>query len=270
MKENEFVYIQQVYEGLNQSTVAVGILSVVKVLAVGFLIFNFVMLYWKDSAENTQRSSTAGLSFSSLSKYIISVLLVLFSTQILSFLDSFLLLIDQKFIEISPPNMPIPLANYSVEEVDSDGWDLLKTAGLKLLNPLGFVYEFAAFVITFLVWLLDLFIFPLFLAERFFLLMVMRVFFPVVITFSVLEKFQDLQIRFYKLYIGVWLIVPALFLVNIFINKTYEVFPKIFNTSGGTDNMNDTFLKLGASIFILLLKFKLYSVARNHVLKMFS
>src|SRR5690554_648286 len=79
-----------------------------------------------------------------------------------------------------------------------------------------------AFILGMFLWVMDLFIYPLFLAERFFLLGLMQAFFPLVISMAVFERFREMGYRFFILYAAVYMIVPAFFLVYVFVNLLYE------------------------------------------------
>jgi hypothetical protein len=142
-----------------------------------------------------------------------------------------------------------------------------------LVTPL-FGLKILAFVIGLFLWLMDLFIYPLFLAERFFLLGIMQAFFPLVISLAVFEKFRSMAYNFFKLYAGVYMVVPAFFLVNVFINLLYtEVNTNFWSDLFGTDWGSQFFaplIQLGSIGFIVFLKFKLYRRAISFTLKMFS
>jgi hypothetical protein len=119
-----------------------------------------------------------------------------------------------------------------------------------------------------------LFIYPLFLAERYFLLGIMQAFFPLVISLAVFEKFRSLAYNFFKLYVAVYMLVPAFFLVNVFVNNLYREFNTNFwNNLFGTDWGSWYFaslLQFGSIGFIVLLKFKLYKRATSFVFKLFT
>ncbi len=122
-------------------------------------------------------------------------------------------------------------------------------------------------------WVLDLFIYPLFLAERYFLLGIMQAFFPLVISMAVFEKFREMGYRFFKLYAAVYMIVPAFFLVNIFVNELYEqvtenFWPNLFGTDYGSELFAPV-IELAGVGFIILLKFKLYKRATSFTLRLF-
>jgi len=121
-------------------------------------------------------------------------------------------------------------------------------------------------------WVLDLFIYPLFLAERYFILGIMQAFFPLVISMAVFEKFRELG--YFRLYAAVYMIVPAFFLVNVFVNALYlEVTENFWPNLFGTDYGSELFapvIELAGVGFIVLLKFKLYKRATSFTLRLFS
>lgn len=129
-------------------------------------------------------------------------------------------------------------------------------------------------MVSVFLWLLDLFIYPLFLAERFFLLGIMQAFFPLIISLSVFEKFRTLAYNFFKLYAGVYMMVPAFFLVNVFVNIIYtEVNNNFWSNLFGNNWGNLLFgplIELASVGFIVLLKFKLYRKASTFVFKLFA
>ena len=142
-----------------------------------------------------------------------------------------------------------------------------------LVTPL-YGLKMLAFIGGVILWLLDLFIYPIFLAERFFLLGILQAFFPLVISMAVFEKFRNMAYHFFKLYAGVYMLVPAFFLVNVFINHLYnEMTQHFWNRLFGTDWGSAFFAPLidVATIgFIVLIKFKLYRKAISFTLKLFS
>ena len=120
----------------------------------------------------------------------------------------------------------------------------------------------------------NLFIYPLFLAERFFLLGIMQAFFPLVISLAVFEKFRSLAYTFFKLYAAVYMLVPAFFLVNVFVNALYtEINTNFWVNLFGTDVGSGFFapvVQLGSVGFIVFLKFKLYRRATSFTLRLFT
>ena len=142
-----------------------------------------------------------------------------------------------------------------------------------LVTPL-YGFKILAFMLSTILWILDLFIYPLFLAERFFLLGIMQAFFPLVISLAVFEKFRSLAYTFFKLYAAVYMLVPAFFLVNVFVNAIYtEINTNFWTNLFGTDVGQGFFapvVQLGSVGFIVFLKFKLYRRATSFTLRLFT
>jgi hypothetical protein len=80
--------------------------------------------------------------------------------------------------------------------------------------------------------------------------------------------------NFFKLYAAVYMLVPAFFLVNIFVNQLYAEINANFWTNlwgGPTDNNTIKILVEAATIgFIVFLKFKLYKRATTFTLRLFT
>ena len=142
-----------------------------------------------------------------------------------------------------------------------------------LVTPL-YGLKVLSFIIALFLWLLDLFIYPLFLAERFFLLGIMQAFFPLVISLAVFEKFRSMAYNFFKLYAGVYMLVPAFFLVNVFVNHLYtEINTNFWSSLFGSDWGSNVFaplLQLGSIGFVVLLKFTLYRKATSFTFRLFT
>ena len=204
------------------------------------------------------------------------MLLVIFSTEILGVFDGILVSIESQYRNTAPALMPLQLSDVDLEK-DVGAIEATKKAMAvlyeALVTPL-FGLKMIAFIAGVILWLLDLFIYPLFLAERYFLLGLMQAFFPLVISLAVFEKFRNLAYQFFKLYAGVYMLVPAFFLVNIFINNLYtEINSSFWNDLFGTDWGSEFFaplIELASIGFIVLLKFKLYKKSSSFVLRLFT
>jgi len=160
------------------------------------------------------------LSLGELAKNFAIVLLVIFSTQILGFFDGILVAVESQYINTAPALLPLQMQDIPIEE-DVGALEAAKKAMALLYDALVtplYGWRIIAFIISLGLWILDLFIYPLFLAERYFLLGIMQAFFPLVLSLAVFEKFRSMAYNFFKLYAAVYMLVPAFFLVNVFIN----------------------------------------------------
>lgn len=267
-------YVDTVFQTIQNSSFSQYTIAGMKTLAVLFFLINILKKYNEGVAD--QGGYTWGLSPGELVKNFAVVLLVIFSTQVLGFFDGILVAIEGQYRATAPALLPLQMQDIPIEEevniikAAQAAMSLLYEA---LVTPL-FGFKIFAFVVSTILWILDLFIYPLFLAERFFLLGIMQAFFPLVISLAVFEKFRSLAYNFFKLYAAVYMLVPAFFLVNVFVNALYtELNTNFWTNLFGTDVGSGFFapvVQLGSVGFIVFLKFKLYRRATSFTLKLFT
>jgi hypothetical protein len=267
-------YIDTVFQTIQNSSFSQYTIAGMKTLAVLFFLVNILKKYNEGVANKD--GYTWGLSPGELAKNFAIVLLVIFSTQVLGFFDAILVSIEGQYRGTAPALLPLQMQDIPIEEeinfieAAQAAMALLYEA---LVTPL-FGFKILAFIVGIILWLLDLFIYPLFLAERFFLLGIMQAFFPLVISLAVFEKFRSLAYTFFKLYAAVYMLVPAFFLVNIFVNALYtEINTNFWTGLFGTDVGQGFFapvVQLGSVGFIVFLKFKLYRRATSFTLRLFT
>ena len=267
-------YVDAVYRTIMDSDFAQYTITGMKALAVLFFLVNILKKYNEGIASTD--GHTWGLTPTELAKNFAVVILVIFSTQVLDVFDTILVSIESQYRDTAPALLPLQLQDVDLER-DVGALEAAKKALAllyeALVTPL-YGLKVLAFVIGIFLWLMDLFIYPLFLAERFFLLGIMRAFFPLVISLAVFEKFRGLAYNFFKLYAGVYMLVPAFFLVNVFVNALYtEINTDFWNNLFGTDWGSEFFaplIELASIGFIVLLKFKLYRKATSFTFKLFG
>ncbi len=267
-------YIDAVFQTIQDSEFSQYTIVGMKALAVLFFLINILKKYNEGIADN--QGYTWGLSPGELAKNFAVVLLVLFSTQILSFFDGILVAVETQYRDTAPSLLPLQMQDIPIGE-DVSAMDAMRKAMAllyeALVTPL-YSFKALAFLISLFLWIIDLFIYPLFLAERFFLLGIMQAFFPLILSLSVFEKFRSLGYSFFRLYAAVYMLVPAFFLVNVFINAIYnEINENFWQNLFGTDYGSGFFapvVELGSIGFIVFLKFKLYRRATSFTLRLFT
>lgn len=267
-------YIDTVFQTIQNSDFSQYTIAGMKTLAVLFFLVNILKKYNEGVAD--QSGYTWGLSPGELAKNFAVVLLVIFSTQILGFFDGILVAVEGQYRNTAPALLPLQMQEIPIEE--EIGFLEAAQAAMALLyealiTPL-YGFKILAFIISLFLWILDLFIYPLFLAERYFLLGLMQAFFPLVISLAVFEKFRTMAYNFFRLYAAVYMLVPAFFLVNVFINAIYtEINTNFWTNLFGTDTGSTFFapvIELGSIGFIVFLKFKLYRRATSFTLRLFT
>ena len=267
-------YVDAVFTSIKESSFSQYTIVGMKTLAVLFFLINIIKKYNEGAVEIS--GYTWGLSPTELIKNFAIVLIVIFSSQVLGFFDSILVSIETAYRETAPPLLPFQLQDLEIEDdvnfVEA-GTKALSILYEYLVTPL-YPMKVVAFILSTFLWIMDLFIYPLFLAERYFLLGLLQAFFPLIISMAVFEKFRDLGYRFFKLYAAVYMVVPAFFLVNIFSNLLYEEINNNFwGNLLGTGEEAGFFapiVQLGSVGFMVFLKFKLYRKAISFTFRLFA
>ena len=267
-------YVDAVFTTIKSSDFTQYTITGMKTLAILFFLINILKKYNEGVANN--EGYTWGLTPSELAKNFAVIILVIFSTQVLGVFDSILVAIESQYRDTAPALLPLHMQDIDLEQ-DVGALEAAKKAFAllyeALVTPL-YGLKVLSFIIALFLWLLDLFIYPLFLAERFFLLGIMQAFFPLVISLAVFEKFRSMAYNFFKLYAAVYMLVPAFFLVNVFVNNLYtEINTNFWGSLFGTDWGSTIFaplLQLGSIGFVVLLKFKLYKKATSFTFKLFA
>ncbi len=267
-------YVDTVFQIIKDSDFSQYTIAGMKTLAVLFFLINILKKYNEGIVD--KEGYTWGLSPGELAKNFMVVLLVIFSTQILGFFDGILVAIEAQYRNTAPALLPLQMQDIPLEE-DVGALEAAKKALAllyeALVTPL-YGWKILAFIISLFLWILDLFIYPLFLAERYFLLGIMQAFFPLVISLAVFEKFRSMAYNYFRLYAAVYMLVPAFFLVNVFINTLYtEINTNFWVTLFGTDAGSRFFtpvVELGSILFIVFLKFKLYRRSISFTLRLFT
>lgn len=267
-------YIDAVFTTIKNSDFSQYTITGMKTLAVLFFLINILKKYNEGIVD--KEGYTWGLSPGDLAKNFAVIILVIFSTQVLGVFDSILVAIETQYRDTAPALLPLQLQDIDIEQ-DVGALEAAKKAMAllyeALVTPL-FGVKILSFIIGLFLWILDLFIYPLFLAERFFLLGIMQAFFPLIISLAVFEKFRSMAYTFFKLYASVYMLVPAFFLVNIFVNNLYnEINANFWSNLIGSSTDNGTIkilIEMGSIAFIVFLKFKLYNRATSFVFRLFS
>lgn len=267
-------YVDAVFQTIKDSDFSQYTIVGMKTLAILFFLVNILKKYNEGIASTD--GHTWGLTPTELAKNFVIVLLVIFSTEVLGVFDDILVAIESQYRDTAPALLPLQLQDVELER-DVGALEAAKKAMAilyeALVTPL-YGLKMLAFVIGTILWLLDIFIYPLFLAERYFLLGILQAFFPLVISLSVFEKFRNLAYTYFKLYAGVYMLVPAFFLVNVFVNNLYtEINTNFWGSLFGTDWGSEFFapvIEFGSIGFIVLLKFKLYRKATSFTLRLFT
>ena len=267
-------YVDAVFQTIKATDFSNYTIGGIKGLGVLFFLVNILKKYNEGVADRYGYSW--GLSPGELAKNFAFVLLVIFSTQILGFFDSILVAIETQYRDTAPALIPLQLQDIPIEE-DLGTLDAASKALSLLFDALitpVFGIKMFSFGIGLILWMIDLFLYPLFLTERYFLLGIMQAFFPLVISLAVFEKYRSMAYAYFKLYAAVYMLVAAFFLVNIFVNQLYaeinaNFWINLLGASRGGTTM-EILVEAATIGFIVFLKFKLYKRAITFTLRIFT
>jgi len=271
-------YVDSVFQIIKDSDFSQYTITGIKGLGVVLFLVNILKKYNEGIAD--REGYTWGLSPGALVKNFAVILIVVFSTQLLGFFDNILVAIEEDYRDTAPPLLPLQLQEMELEPEYTGiaggievAQKALATLYDVLITPL-YGIKMISFMAGLFLWILDLFIYPLFLAERYFLLGLMQAFFPLIISLSVFDKFRSMAYQFFRLYTAVYMLVPAFFLVNIFINTLYtQINANFWNELLGITMDNaliSIIIEAGSIGFIVFLKFKLYKKATSFSLRLFT
>ncbi|CDF80299.1 conjugative transposon protein TraJ [Formosa agariphila KMM 3901] len=267
-------YVDAIFQTIKGSDFSLYAMTGMKSLAVLFFLVNILKKYNEGVASKD--GYTWGLSPGELVKNFTVIILVIFSSQVLGVFDSILVAIETEYKTTAPTLLPLQMQDIPLE-TDVGMLDMATKAMALLYDALVtplYGFKILAFIISLGLWLIDLFIYPLFLAERYFLLGILQAFFPLIISMAVFEKFRPMAYTFFKLYAAVYMLVPAFFFVNVFVNAVYTeinttFWVNLFGTQFGS-GIFAPIVDLGSIGFIVFLKFKLYKRATSFTFKLFN
>ena len=267
-------YVDAVFQTIKATDFSNYAIGGIKGLGILFFLVNILKKYNEGVADRYGYSW--GLTPGELTKNFVFVLLVIFSTQILGFFDSILVAVESQYRDTAPALIPLQLQDIPIEENVGPLDAATKAFALvfeALITPV-FGIKMFSFGIGLILWMIDLFLYPLFLAERYFLLGIMQAFFPLIMSLAVFEKYRSMAYAYFKLYAAVYMLVPAFFLVNIFVNQLYAEINANFwinllgQSRGGTTM--EILVEAATIGFIVFLKFKLYKRAITFTLRLFT
>ena len=206
---------------------------------IGVLLFMFTV-----GKKLFQNFSTKGVSFDKskegLSPYDIIRALVLLAviisiTEILTLFDNILLVIENLGVsEYKDELSPMALYNVPLEDPDTGSTtiDLVLKYLRKInenLNPVSFAIK-GTYIIL---WLVDIILFVVFIAQRFFFMGIIKLFAPIIIGLSILPEYRELSYNLGKVYIRNFLVIIPYLLVFVFANKIHDALVAAGNEIGG-------------------------------------
>lgn len=125
-------YVDAVFQTIKSSDFSQYTIAGMKSLAVMFFLVNILKKYNEGIADND--GYTWGLSPGELAKNFAIVLLVIFSTQILSVFDGILVSIETEYADTAPALIPLQLQDIDIEQ-EVGALEVAKKQWLYFMRP---------------------------------------------------------------------------------------------------------------------------------------
>ena len=184
-----------------------------------------------------------GLSPYDILRGLLLLAAILSITEILTLADKILLLIEN--IGTSKFQYDLsPMALYNVEleppDTGSSSLDLVLEYLRKInenLNPLNWIMK----VFYLVLWMVDMVLFVVFIAQRFFFMGIIKLFSPIVLALSILPEYKMMSYNLAKVYARNFLIIIPYMLVFVFANKIHDALVSLgYEAWGGTGSIGMT------------------------------
>jgi len=263
-------YLDKVYKSMFAGNL--GYLVIVSKSIGGFiLVYSLWKSFFKSFTKTGKVFSEGDEGFSpyTLMRMLGLLLLVAFSTQILDFFDSVCAMVETEALKgfNKKPDFlsqvkSLPVTPPPANESAIDG--LLRKAGeiLNVINPFSWTGGVYSSVTQFLLSIVDFLIYPVFLAERYFFMGLIKIFVPLMIALSIFEKTKDYIYNVFKMYARYYLVIIPYAFVVVFANTLYETmnnFP-IVAAAEGSMTVSPILIVVLSLILIIVIKLKLFKM----------
>jgi len=278
----DYDFMNGVYQDVFEVEVVFLSITGLKILAVCMVMFNWYHRFFKATSSFEKKQGTP------LTPY--DIFKGIFLVVAISFYDSFLVGIDQimKGIEnqykgFEATYKGVPFAVPEVEEATESDWtSSLQDFANESLFMLKYPFFFMANALKGLLGFVDILIYGVFLAERYFFLGLLRILGAFALACYAIPKLEKWFWQWFGLYISIYLLVIPYFLINAFTNTIYDksvqqvgIGTEVLGAmQGATGGFGADFLG-GLTTFVILafciwIKIKLYRKSHQVIFKIFS
>ena len=265
-------YLDKVYKAM-----FAGDLGYLVIVSKSIGAFILVLSLWKSFFKSFSKTGKVfsegeeGFSPYTLFRMLGLLLLVGFSTQVLDVFDSACAMVEGEALKgfnnkpdlfsVSAPNVTPPPANESA----IDG--VLRKIGevVNMMNPTSWTGGTYTHITHFLLKILDFLIYPVFLAERYFFMGLIKIFVPLMIALSIFDKTKDYIYNVFKIYARYYLvIIPYAFVVG-FANTLFDTMTVLITPVSaigpGSMAISGGLMVILALILVIVIKIKLFKMS---------
>ena len=267
-------YLDKVYKAMFAGDL--GYLVIVsKSIGALILVISLWKSFFKSFSKNGKVFSEGDEGFSpyALMRMLALLLLVGFSTQILDAFDSACAMVETEALKgfnnkpdlfsVSAPSVTPPPANESAIN------GILRKMGevVNMLNPSSWTGGAYSSVTQFLLKILDFLIYPVFLAERYFFMGLIKIFIPLMIALSIFDRTKDYIYNVFKMYARYYLVIIPYAFVVVFANTLFDtmtvIAAPVASSYGdpGTMAVSGILMVILSLILVIVIKIKLFKMS---------
>jgi hypothetical protein len=265
-------YLDKVYKSM-----FAGGLGYLVIVSKSIGAFILVLTLWKSFFRSFSKTGKVfsegdeGFSPYTLFRMLGLLLLVGFSTQILDVFDSACAMVESEalkgfnnkpdmFTVSSFPVTPPPANESAIEGV-------LRKIGevVNMMNPTSWTGGAYTHITQFMLKILDFLIYPVFLAERYFFMGLIKIFVPLMIALSIFDKTKDYIYNVFKMYARYYLVIIPYAFVVVFANTLFDTMTVLIAPVSSVDPggmaISAGLMVVLALILVIVIKIKLFKVS---------
>jgi hypothetical protein len=265
-------YLDKVYKSMFAG--GLGYLVIISKSIGAFILF---LTLWKSFFRSFSKTGKVfsegdeGFSPYTLFRMLGLLLLVGFSTQILDVFDSACAMVESEALKgfNNKPDMftvsSFPVTPPPANESAIDG--VLRKIGevVNMMNPSSWTGGAYTQITQFMLKILDFLIYPVFLAERYFFMGLIRIFVPLMIALSIFDKTKDYIYNVFKMYARYYLVIIPYAFVVVFANTLFDTMTVLIAPVSSIDPANMAIsgglMVVLALILVIVIKIKLFKVS---------
>jgi len=265
-------YLDKVYKSMFAGDL--GYLVIIsKSIGASILVLSLWKSFFRSFSKTGKVFSEGDEGFSpyTLFRMLGLLLLVGFSTQILDVFDSACAMVESEALKgfNNKPDMftvsSFPVTPPPANESAIDG--VLRKIGevVNMMNPSSWTGGAYTHITQFMLKILDFLIYPVFLAERYFFMGLIKIFIPLMIALSIFDKTKDYIYNVFKMYARYYLVIIPYAFVVVFANTLFDTMTVLIAPVSSIDPANMAIsgglMVVLALILVIVIKIKLFKVS---------
>ena len=242
-----------------------------KALAVTFIHINWI----KRVIEGMDKAKEGGKSFNlkptDILYGILYIILILNINVITNGLEELLASYSASFDVENSQRMYNPLEELilvdETKNMPNDNWMDSSVAVMsrfaEVVTNLADPFYYLLAILKVLSWLINVIVYPIFMLERAFILMILKVVLPLVVALAALDEFRPMLMKWIRMYAAVYMTGLFFLFVTWFCDSVYFSLAEKYNQYGGMGGLGipdgDNMVRIVLFSVVVFTKIKLYS-----------